>query len=129
MVFGDGNDFIYNFTASVDVIAHEISHALTDHICPLEYEGQSGALNEHLSDVFGVMVRQTVKNQTAEQADWLIGEDCLFPGVHGVGLRSLKAPGTAYNDPRIVRLFCSDSSHATHFRTVANSIARTKTSR
>jgi Zn-dependent metalloprotease len=122
MVFGDGNDFIYNFTASVDVIAHEISHALTDHICPLEYEGQSGALNEHLSDVFGIMVRQMVKNQTAEQADWLIGEDCLFPGVHGVGLRSLKAPGTAYNDPRIVCLLCSDSSPAMYFRAVAKAL-------
>ena len=126
MVFGDGNEFIYDFTASVDVIAHEISHALTDQICPLEYEGQSGALNEHLSDAFGVMVRQRVKNQTSDQADWLIGEDCLFPGVHGVGLRSLKAPGTAYDDPRIVCLLDSDSSSALLFRAIAKSDARTK---
>lgn len=104
MVFGDGNDFIYNFAASVDVIAHEISHALTDNLCPLEYSGQSGALNEHLSDVLAVIVGQMVKNQTAEQANWLIGEDCLFPTVRGVALRSLKAPGTAYDDPRLVTL-------------------------
>ncbi|CAF9935807.1 MAG: hypothetical protein HETSPECPRED_009905 [Heterodermia speciosa] len=97
-----GNDFIYNFAASVDVIAHEISHALTDNLCPLEYSGQSGALNEHLSDVLAVIVGQMVKNQTAEQANWLIGEDCLFPTVRGVALRSLKAPGTAYDDPRLV---------------------------
>ena len=104
MIFGDGNDFIYNFTGSVDVIAHEIGHALTNHMCPLEYSGQSGALNEHLSDVLGIMTRQMDKNQTAQEANWLIGEDCLFPTVRGVGLRSLKAPGTAYDDPRIVRL-------------------------
>jgi hypothetical protein len=45
------------------------------------------------------MVKQRVLNQTAEQADWLIGADLLMPGVDGVALRSMKAPGTAYDDP------------------------------
>lgn len=102
MIFGDGNHFLYNFTSSVDVIGHEITHAVTGVISPLLLEGQAGALNEHLSDVFGIMVRQSVKNQTVDQADWLIGEDCLFPGTKGVALRSMKDPGTAYNDSRVV---------------------------
>ncbi|KAK5626073.1 hypothetical protein RRF57_001788 [Xylaria bambusicola] len=100
MVYGDGHNFLGNFTNAVDVIGHELTHAVTEHTSPLDYTGQSGALNEHISDTFGIMVKQRVQGETAEQADWLIGEECLMPGVKGVALRSMKAPGTAYNDPR-----------------------------
>ena len=48
------------------------------------------------------MVKQMAEQETAEKADWLIGEGCLLPGVKGVALRSMKAPGTAYNDKRFV---------------------------
>ncbi len=102
MVFGDGGDFLNNFTASVDVIGHELTHAITEHTSPLDYQGQPGALNEHISDVFGIMVKQMVQNETSDAADWLIGEDCLLPGVKGLALRSMKDPGTAYDDPRFV---------------------------
>ncbi|KGQ04434.1 Protease prtS [Beauveria bassiana D1-5] len=100
MVFGDGGDFLNNFTASVDVIGHELTHAITEHTSPLDYQGQPGALNEHVSDVFGIMVKQMVEDEKSDAADWLIGEDCLLPGVKGMALRSMKEPGTAYNDPR-----------------------------
>ncbi|KAI1178332.1 metalloprotease [Nemania sp. FL0916] len=100
MVYGDGHDFLGHFTGAVDVIGHELTHAVTEHTSPLDYTGQSGALNEHVSDVFGVMVKQRVQNETAEKADWLIGEECLVPGVKGVALRSMKNPGSAYDDPR-----------------------------
>ncbi|KAJ6788614.1 hypothetical protein PWT90_10563 [Aphanocladium album] len=100
MVFGDGGDFLNNFTASVDVIGHELTHAITEHTSPLDYQGQPGALNEHVSDVFGIMVKQMVQDEKADAADWLIGEDCLLPGIKGLALRSMKEPGTAYNDPR-----------------------------
>jgi Zn-dependent metalloprotease len=52
--------------------------------------------------VFGIMVKQKFEDETADKADWLIGEGCLLPDVKGVALRSMKAPGTAYNDPRFV---------------------------
>ncbi|KAI0904371.1 metalloprotease [Ustulina deusta] len=100
MVYGDGHDFLGNFTNAVDVIGHELTHAVTEHTAPLNYTGQSGALNEHISDTFGIMVKQRVQNETAEDADWLVGEECLMPGVKGVALRSMKAPGTAYDDRR-----------------------------
>ncbi|KAK0629397.1 hypothetical protein B0T17DRAFT_589193 [Bombardia bombarda] len=100
MVFGDGHDFLYKFTACIDVIGHELTHAVTEHTSPLEYQGQPGALNEHISDVFGIMVKQMAEDETADKADWLIGEGCLLPDVKGVALRNMKNPGTAYDDPR-----------------------------
>ena len=70
----------------------------------LVYRGESGALNKHIADAFGIMVKQMYENETAEDTDWLIGEGCLLPGVKGVALRSMKSPGTAYSDPRFVSL-------------------------
>ncbi|NGO10892.1 M4 family metallopeptidase [Streptomyces sp. HC44] len=100
MVFGDGDGITFgDFTQSLDVIGHELTHGVTQYTANLEYVGQSGALNEHLSDVFGSLVEQYTKGQTTAQANWLIGEELLLPGVAGVALRSMKAPGTAYNDP------------------------------
>jgi Zn-dependent metalloprotease len=102
MLFGDGGNFIYNFTSCLDVIAHELTHAITAHTTALVYEGESGALNEHLSDVFGMMVKQRAANSTVDKSDWLIGEGCLLPGVKGVAVRSMKDPGSAYDDPHFV---------------------------
>jgi hypothetical protein len=102
MVFGDGDGTIFlGFTGSLDVIGHELTHGVTESTAALTYGGQPGALNESVSDVFGTLVKQRTLGQTADEADWLIGADLLAPGVKGVGLRSMKAPGTAYDDPRL----------------------------
>jgi Zn-dependent metalloprotease len=100
MVFGDGDGQIFNsFTICLDVIGHELTHGVTQHEASLVYQGQSGALNESMSDVFGSLIKQYKLGQTADTADWLIGQGLL---VHGGALRSMKAPGTAYtNDPNI----------------------------
>jgi Zn-dependent metalloprotease len=91
---GDGEDFI-SFARSIDVIAHELSHGVTEYINQLKYEHQSGALNEHFSDVMGSAVKQYVKGQTAKNADWLIGDEIIGPKFPGIALRSMREPGTA----------------------------------
>lgn len=100
MVFGDGDGTLFNrFTLSLDVIAHELGHAITEDETGLVYLLQPGALNEHLSDVWGTLIKQWALNQTVDQADWLIGAELLADGVEGEALRSMKAPGTAFDDP------------------------------
>ncbi|MBK9710177.1 MAG: M4 family metallopeptidase [Kouleothrix sp.] len=100
MVFGDGDGQLFNrFTIALDVIGHELTHGVTEDEARLTYFFQPGALNESISDVFGSLVKQFKLNQTADQADWLIGAGLLTAGVQGVALRSMKAPGTAYDDP------------------------------
>ncbi len=102
MVFGDGDGEIFGrFTASLEVIGHELTHGVTERSAGLVYRGQPGALNEHISDVFGVLVKQHQLGQNADAADWLVGADLLLPGVKGVAIRSMIAPGTAYDDPRL----------------------------
>lgn len=102
MVYGDGDGQLFNrFTIAIDIIGHELTHGVTQYSSGLVYQGQSGALNESMSDVFGSLVKQYKgkKKQTAKQADWLIGAGLLANGVNGVALRSMKAPGSAYDDP------------------------------
>ncbi|MFI5620221.1 M4 family metallopeptidase [Streptomyces sp. NPDC051567] len=104
MVFGDGDGELFlDFTVAVDVIGHELTHGVTQYSANLEYHGQSGALNESVSDVFGSLIKQYTLEQTADQADWLIGAGLLGPRVSGVALRSMKAPGTAYDDDELGR--------------------------
>jgi Zn-dependent metalloprotease len=102
MVYGDGDgDIFQRFTKSIDVIGHELTHGVTQYEAALEYEGQAGALNESFSDVFGSLVKQYFLKQKAEKADWLIGSGLFTRKIKGVALRSMKEPGTAYNDPTI----------------------------
>ena len=77
MIFGDGNDWANRSTICLDIIAHELGHGVTDRKSGLIYSKQSGALNESLSDVWGSLVKQFKLDQTADQADWLIGQGLL----------------------------------------------------
>ena len=106
MVYGDGDedlppaDRLFNrFTISIDVIGHELTHGVTQYEAKLVYWQQPGALNESFSDVFGSLVKQRQLGQTADIADWIIGQGLFTSNVNGVGIRSMKAPGTAYDDP------------------------------
>jgi Zn-dependent metalloprotease len=99
MVFGDGSGRLFtNLTQSLTVCAHEVSHGVVPYDGPLVYQGQSGALNESMADVLGVLAEQWSLGQTVEEADWLVGREILGPGVTGTALRSLAEPGTAYDD-------------------------------
>ncbi|KAI0012215.1 hypothetical protein F4779DRAFT_106966 [Xylariaceae sp. FL0662B] len=84
------------FVGSLEVVVHEMMHGITQAYVQLLSTDEPGALNEHISDVFGIMAEQWHKNQTVEEADWLIGEDCLLPAQKGFALRSFANPGTAY---------------------------------
>ncbi len=99
MVFGDGDgDVFTGFTQSLTVIGHELAHGVIEHAGGLVYRGQSGALNESIADVFGALTEQHRLGQTAEQASWLIGAGIFTDAVTGAALRSMSAPGTAYDD-------------------------------
>lgn len=106
MVFGDGDGVIFNgFTDELDIIGHELTHGVVEYSGGLEYYEESGALNESIADVFGIMIKQWGVNpgnpQTAAESNWLVGEGIWAKGVNGRGLRDMKAPGTAYSDSRV----------------------------
>lgn len=104
MVFGDGDGEVFRgFTGSISVIGHELTHGITERTARLRYQGQSGALNEHVSDVFGALVEQYAMGQDAASATWLIGEGVFTDAVDGRAIRSMKEPGTAYDDDIIGR--------------------------
>jgi len=106
MIYGDGDgQLFHNFTAAIDVIGHELTHGVTQHATGLIYEGLSGAINEHLSDVFGIMIKRKLNGPAANPADnWLIGEHLIVPpnplpaGAVIRGIRDMLNPGTAYKN-------------------------------
>jgi len=100
MVYGDGDGKLFNrFTGPLEVMGHEHTHGMTQYTAALEYHDQPGALNEHISDAVGIMIKQYRFGTTAARSNWVIGDGLFAEGVRGVGIRSMKAPGTAYDDP------------------------------
>jgi len=125
MVYGDGDEnlpvderLFNRFTIALDVIGHELTHGVTQFEAKLTYSLQPGALNESMSDVFGSLVKQYKLQQTATEADWIIGAGLLTENVNGVGIRSMKAPGTAYDDPVLGK-----DPQPAHMRDYVNTIA------
>ncbi|MBI4063843.1 MAG: M4 family metallopeptidase [Elusimicrobia bacterium] len=104
MVYGDGDgEFFGRFTGALDVIGHELTHGVVQFEADLAYQDQSGALNESFADIFGSLIKQYANKQKAGDADWLVGEGLFTSKVKGRALRSLKNPGTAYDDPILGR--------------------------
>lgn len=90
MVYGDGDGNTFSpLSESKDVVAHELTHAVTDRTSGLIYENESGALNESISDIFGVLV---------DPPDWMLGEDIFTPATPGDALRYMDDP-TLGNQP------------------------------
>jgi bacillolysin len=95
MVYGDGDGVTFvELSGGLDVVAHELTHAVTDSTADLIYQDESGAINEAMSDIFGTLVEYYNGNSP----DWLIGEDIYTPGTSGDALRSMADP-TAQGDP------------------------------
>jgi Zn-dependent metalloprotease len=100
MTYGDGDSQIFvDFTRSNDVIAHELTHGVTQHTAGLVYTGQPGALNESISDVFGSLFQQWEANETVGSASWLIGAGIMGPAAKARGytcLRDMADPGAKH---------------------------------
>ncbi|MBK9946345.1 MAG: M4 family metallopeptidase [Nitrospira sp.] len=100
MCYGDGDSRIFiRFTKSLDVVGHELTHGVVSHTCNLEYQNESGALNEHFADVFGSLVKQWRRRQTVKKANWLIGSDIMGPETLAKGLRTFTEDKAYENDP------------------------------
>ena len=95
MVYGDGDGTTFiPLSGALDVIAHELTHAVTDTTADLIYQNESGAINESMSDIFGTLVEYHFNNNP----DWQIGEDIYTPSTAGDALRSMADP-TESGDP------------------------------
>lgn len=100
--FWNGNQMVYGDDFPVkDVVAHELTHAVTERTANLEYSWQSGALNESFSDIFGTMV---------DRDDWLMGEDLPDDALGGrEAIRDLSDP-KRFGQPDHVRDWVETSS-------------------
>ncbi|WP_346890010.1 M4 family metallopeptidase [Clostridium sp. UBA1056] len=106
MIYGDGDGSYFTFlSGDLDVVAHEMTHGVTSNSANLAYENQSGALNESMSDVLGVLVQTYDKYNVANggqwtfnSSDWVVGDEIYTPKVAGDALRSLSNP-TLYDQP------------------------------
>lgn len=98
MVYGNGDGRnLLPFALSLEVVAHELSHAVMSAASNLFYHGESGALNESFCDVMASLVVQRHRDQDVETADWIIGREVVGPELGVAGFRSFTAE-PAYRD-------------------------------
>lgn len=83
-----------SYAVGLDVVAHEIFHGVTQKTADLVYAGQSGALNESYSDIFGIIVSNAGENDFSRW-NWEMGEDL---NTSGIALRDLSRP-RRFNQP------------------------------
>jgi len=94
MVYGDGDGTRFAPLAlALDIVGHELTHAVTSRTARFVYAEEAGALDESFADFFGVMV----SNQ-GEITDWKMGEGVFTPFRSGDALRDLSEP-TKYGQP------------------------------
>lgn len=90
MTFGDGGQAFYPLT-TLDVAAHEVSHGVTEQNSNLDYEFQSGGINEAFSDMAGETAEYYMQSQAGLLNDWLVGAN-IIKGPAGTALRYFKNP-------------------------------------
>ena len=86
ILLGDGDGSLVGYTTTLDFVAHEFTHAVTEHTAGLDYENQAGGLNESFSDIFAIMV---------DRDDFDIFEDCTTPGTAGDAGRTMDDPSSS----------------------------------
>jgi Zn-dependent metalloprotease len=95
MIYGVPDPSIFKTFLLRTVAAHEMGHGVVQHEGGLRYQKDTGALNEHFADVFGILAEQINRNEDAGQSKWLIGEGIWADNINGKSLRSMSDPGTA----------------------------------
>ncbi len=115
MIYGDGDgSSLDDLTKSFDVIAHELTHGVTDFESDLIYQKESGALNEAWSDIFGVSA-DAYSRGVIDAATWKLGEEVYTPGTSGDALRYMNDPdldgySKGYYPERLYSGSCTPSS-------------------
>jgi bacillolysin len=103
MVYGEGlppslrlttGQRVEYLAGALDVVAHELTHGVTDFTSQLVYQGESGALNESFSDMMAAGAEFYFSGAAPGTADWVLAEDVFLPG----GIRSMQNP-LAFGDP------------------------------
>ena len=93
MRYGDGDGTTFsNLANSIDVTGHELTHGVTSSTSNLTYSGQSGGLNEGLSDIFGAVIQWYHDGKVVNDSTWLVGDDVYTPGTDGDALRYMSNP-------------------------------------
>jgi Zn-dependent metalloprotease len=102
MVYGQrlNGNALMSLSIDLDVVAHEMFHGVTEATARLEYAGQSGALNESYSDIFGIIVANFSTANTRDW-NWKIGEG-LSPD--GKPFRDMSNPA-AFGQPAHMKDF------------------------
>jgi thermolysin len=114
MSYGDGDGTNFSPLTTIDICGHEMTHGVTERTANLTYSGESGALNESMSDVMGAMVELYADGGVVTTDTWKIGEDAYTPGVSGDALRRMDNPNSVGDpDHYSLRLYpgsCTPSS-------------------
>ena len=97
MTYGDGDGTTFKSLVAIDICGHEMTHGITERSAGLTYSGESGALNESMSDVFGAMVELYANGGVEDSGTWQIGEDSYTPSTSGDALRYMNNPRLAPN--------------------------------
>ncbi|HEX9962610.1 MAG TPA: M4 family metallopeptidase [Pyrinomonadaceae bacterium] len=97
MSYGDGDGVSFSPLTTIDICGHEMTHGITENTANLTYSNESGALNESMSDVFGVMVELHADGGVVSGDTWKIGEGAYTPGTAGDALRYMDNPHLAGN--------------------------------
>ncbi|MEW6362691.1 MAG: M4 family metallopeptidase [Pyrinomonadaceae bacterium] len=97
MTYGDGNGTTFSPLVTLDIAGHEMTHGVTEYTANLTYSGESGALNESMSDVMGSMVETYARGGTVTSDTWKIGEQAYTPNTAGDALRYMDNPHLASN--------------------------------
>src|SRR5262249_38157698 len=110
MIYGDGDGVMFGqFAVALDIIGHELTHGVTNSTSKLLYVGESGALNEGVSDAFGVMVKHSARPD--DPSPWCLAKDILVGSYKGKCARDMAHPG---------RAVMAQPSHMSEFASVDN---------